>query len=63
MIAAAAELPRGIRINAVSSTVLAEATRHHPLFAGFPPVPAVVVGEAYRAVVEGSMTGTIVPVK
>lgn len=63
VIAAAAELTRGIRINAVSPTVLAEATGYHDLFAGYPPVPAAAVGEAYRAVVEGDMTGTIVPVE
>jgi NADP-dependent 3-hydroxy acid dehydrogenase YdfG len=63
VIAAAAELTRGIRINAVSPTVLAEATGYHELFAGYPPVPALAVGEAYRALVEGDMTGTIVPVE
>lgn len=63
VIAAAAEMTRGIRINAVSPTVLAEATGYHDLFAGFPPVPAAAVGAAYREVVEGDANGAIVRVE
>jgi NAD(P)-dependent dehydrogenase (short-subunit alcohol dehydrogenase family) len=57
--AAAAELPRGIRINAVSPTVLLEATVYHPSFPGFIPVPAAAVAEAYVKSVEGIQTGRI----
>jgi NAD(P)-dependent dehydrogenase (short-subunit alcohol dehydrogenase family) len=45
--AAATELPRGIRINCVSPTVLAESSAYHPYFPGFVPVPAREVGLAY----------------
>lgn len=57
--AAATELPRGIRINAVSPTVLLEATGYHPSFPGFMPVPAATVAEAYVRSVEGVQTGRI----
>lgn len=57
--AAAVELPRGLRINAVSPTVLAEATGYHPTFPGFVPVAAATVAEAYVRSVEGAQTGQI----
>lgn len=57
--AAAVELPRGIRINAVSPTVLAEAPSYHDSFPGFSPVPAATVAEAYVKSVEGVQTGQI----
>lgn len=56
---AAAEMERGIRLNAVSPTVLQEATEYHEAFGGFDPVPARVVGEAFREAVEGGLTGHI----
>lgn len=59
VMAAAAELPRRIRINAVSPTVLAEATGYHEFFPGFPQVPAETVGRAYVKSVEGIQTGQI----
>ena len=57
--AAAVELPRGIRINAVSPTVLVEATGHHPAFPGFTQVSAAAVGQAYVKAVEGVQTGQV----
>lgn len=57
--AAAVELPRGIRINAVSPTVLVEAVDHHPAFPGFTQVPAAAVGQAYVKAVEGYQTGQV----
>lgn len=56
---AAAELPRGLRINAVSPNVLAEATAYHPSFPGFIPVPAARVAQAYVRAVEGVDNGRI----
>jgi NADP-dependent 3-hydroxy acid dehydrogenase YdfG len=57
--AAAAELARGVRINAVSPTVLREAPSYHAAFPGFIPVPAATVAEAYVKSVEGVQTGRI----
>jgi NAD(P)-dependent dehydrogenase (short-subunit alcohol dehydrogenase family) len=59
VMAAAVELPRAIRINAVSPTVLEEATEYHSSFPGFPPVPSSVVGQAYVKSVEGLQTGRV----
>ncbi|SDR96518.1 NAD(P)-dependent dehydrogenase, short-chain alcohol dehydrogenase family [Pseudomonas asplenii] len=56
--AAAIELPRGLRINSVSPTVLVEAMdKYAPYFRGFKPVPAVDVALAYAKSVEGLQTG------
>lgn len=57
--AAAVELPRGLRINAVSPTVLVEATAYHPSFPGFTQVSAAEVGQAYVKAVEGLQTGRV----
>jgi NAD(P)-dependent dehydrogenase (short-subunit alcohol dehydrogenase family) len=57
--AAAIELPRGIRINTVSPTVLVEATGHHAHFPGWTQVSAAAVGQAYVKAVEGAHTGQI----
>ena len=57
--AAAVELPRGLRINAVSPTVLVEATGHHAHFPGFTQVSAATVGQAYVKAVEGFQTGQV----
>ena len=59
VMAAAAELPRGLRINAVSPSVLEEATNYHDYFPGFTKVPAEVVGQAYLKSVEGIQTGRV----
>ena len=57
--AAAVELPRGIRINTVSPTVLVEAVDHHPAFPGWTQVSAAAVGQAYVKAVEGAQTGQV----
>ncbi|WP_269928517.1 short chain dehydrogenase [Kocuria massiliensis] len=59
---AAAELPRGLRINAVSPTVLREATGYHPSFPGFRQVPASDVAQAFVRSIEGVQSGEIFPV-
>ena len=56
--AAAIELPRGMRVNSVSPTVLAEAMgKYAPYFRGFKPVAAADVALAYAKSVEGLQTG------
>lgn len=58
--AAAIELPRGLRINAVSPTILAESVGvYGPFFPGFEPVPAARVALAYQRSVEGAQTGRV----
>lgn len=59
VLAAAAEAPRGIRINTVSPTVLVEATSHHASFPGFTQVPAARVGQSYVKAVRGVQTGQV----
>jgi len=57
--AAATELPRGLRINCVSPTVLAESVAYYPFFPGFTPVPAAEVGLAYLRAMANPLTGRI----
>lgn len=58
--AAAIELPRGLRINAISPTVLTESMDSYgPYFPGFEPVPGARVALAYRRSVEGVQTGQV----
>ena len=58
--AAAIELPRGLRINAVSPGVLVESmSLLGPFFRGFEPVPAARVGLGYARAVEGADTGKV----
>jgi NAD(P)-dependent dehydrogenase (short-subunit alcohol dehydrogenase family) len=57
---AAAELPRGLRINCISPTVLTESVGYHPYFPGFIPVPAWEVGQAYLRAMSTPMTGRII---
>jgi NAD(P)-dependent dehydrogenase (short-subunit alcohol dehydrogenase family) len=57
--AAATELPRGVRINCVSPTVLAESVHYHPYFPGFPPVPAAEVALAYLRAISNPITGRV----
>lgn len=57
--AAAVEMPRGLRINVVSPSVLLESPHYHPAFPGFIPVPAARVAEAYAKSVEGIATGQV----
>ncbi|CAG4894692.1 short chain dehydrogenase [Paraburkholderia gardini] len=57
---AAIELPRGIRINVVSPTVLEESMEGYaPFFRGFEPVSAKRAAQAYLRSVEGAQTGQI----
>ena len=57
---AAIELPRGIRINLVSPTVLTESMENYaPFFRGFEPVDAKKAAQAYLRSVEGAQTGRV----
>ena len=62
VLAAALELPRGIRINAVSPSVLVEATGYHDYFPGFEQVTLAAVGKAYSDAVNGSQNGKTIKV-
>jgi NAD(P)-dependent dehydrogenase (short-subunit alcohol dehydrogenase family) len=56
--AAACELPRGLRINVVSPTVLSESVeKYGAFFPGFESVPAARAALAYRRSVHGVQTG------
>lgn len=58
--AAACELPRGLRINVVSPTVLEESMdKYASFFPGFVPVPAARVAQAYQRSVLGVQTGQV----
>ncbi len=58
VMAAAIEMPRGIRINAVSPTVFEESmAAYGPFFRGFDPVPAARAARAFSRSVEGLETG------
>lgn len=58
--AAAIELPRGVRINAVSPTMLTESRAvFGPFFPGFESVSAAHVAMAYVRSVEGPQTGRV----
>jgi len=57
---AAIELPRGIRINVVSPTVLTESMESYaPFFRGFEPVDASKAAQGYLRSVEGAQTGRV----
>ncbi len=57
---AAIELPRGIRINVVSPTVLSESMESYALyFRGFEPVIAQRAAQAYPRSVEGAQRGRV----
>lgn len=57
---AAIEMPRGIRINAVSPTILAESVeKYGDYFRGFEPIPAARVAHSYSKSVEGAQTGQV----
>jgi NAD(P)-dependent dehydrogenase (short-subunit alcohol dehydrogenase family) len=57
---AAIELPRGLRINIVSPTVISEAMKDYaPFFRGYKPVLATEVALAYSKSVEGAQTGQV----
>ncbi|WP_303846959.1 short chain dehydrogenase [Aeromonas sobria] len=58
--AAACELPRGLRINVVSPTVLEESMdKYADFFPGFVPVPAAKVAQAYKKSVLAIQTGQV----
>jgi NAD(P)-dependent dehydrogenase (short-subunit alcohol dehydrogenase family) len=58
--AAAIELPRGLRINSVSPTVVAESLDSFgPYFRGYKAAPAREVALAYSKSVEGKQTGQV----
>ena len=58
--AAAIEMPRGIRINAVSPTVFVESMgAYGPFFRGFEAVPVARAALAYSRSVEGRETGKV----
>ncbi|RJF97348.1 short chain dehydrogenase [Noviherbaspirillum saxi] len=58
--AAAIELPRGLRINAVNPSVLEESMDNYgPYFHGFEPVPGRRVALAYVKSVDGLHTGNV----
>jgi NAD(P)-dependent dehydrogenase (short-subunit alcohol dehydrogenase family) len=61
--AAAPELPRGIRINVVSPTILEESIEaYKDYFAGHRPVSGRAVADAYLKAITGRMTGaTLIP--
>lgn len=57
---AAIEMPRGIRINCVSPTVITEAMENYaPYFRGYKPVSAADAALAYSKSVEGLQTGQV----
>jgi NAD(P)-dependent dehydrogenase (short-subunit alcohol dehydrogenase family) len=58
--AAAIELPRGIRINAVSPNVFRESMPGYaPFFRGFEPIPVARAALAFSRSVEGAQTGQV----
>jgi NAD(P)-dependent dehydrogenase (short-subunit alcohol dehydrogenase family) len=60
---AAIELPRGLRVNAVSATVFEEAwDAYGSMFAGATPVPVADAARAYVESIEGSATGQVLKV-
>jgi NAD(P)-dependent dehydrogenase (short-subunit alcohol dehydrogenase family) len=56
---AAAELPRGLRINCISPTVLLESPQFHGYFPAFPPVPVADVALAYLRAMSTPITGRV----
>ena len=59
VMAAAIEMPRAMRINVVSPSVLVEATGYHPYFVGFEQVTLAACGEAYAEAVNGNTNGHV----
>lgn len=58
--AAAIELPRGLRVNAVSPTMFTESeAAYGPYFPGFPPVPVAEAARAYVKSALGRQTGQV----
>ena len=62
--AAAIEMPRGIRINAVSPGLLEESVKKYDgYFPGHEPVSSARVGLAFAKSVEGALTGQVIIVE
>ena len=58
--AAAIELPKGLRINVVSPTIVKESeARLGPFFPGMIPVEGWKVGQAYKRAILGAQTGCV----
>jgi NAD(P)-dependent dehydrogenase (short-subunit alcohol dehydrogenase family) len=58
VMAAAVEMPRGIRINAVNPSVFEESMEEYgPFFRGFDPVPVARAARAFSRSIEGLETG------
>lgn len=63
VMAAAIELPRGLRINVVSPALLEDsAIKYDGFFPGHEPVSSTRVGFAYVKSVEGAITGKVIAV-
>lgn len=62
VMAAAAEAPRGIRLNVVSPDVLENSPHYHPAFPGHRHVSDEEVGRAYVLAVEGVVAGRTITV-
>jgi NAD(P)-dependent dehydrogenase (short-subunit alcohol dehydrogenase family) len=63
VIGAAIEMPRGIRINAVSPGLLLDAAvKYDGYFPGHEPVSSARVGFGYAKSVEGAITGQVIAV-
>src|SRR5712692_4358729 len=62
--AAAVELPKGLRINVVSPTILRESeAQFGPFFPGMIPVQGWKVGQAYKRAILGAQTGRVYKVE
>ncbi len=59
VMAAAIEMPRGMRINVVSPSVLVEAPGYHSYFVGFEQVTLEACGVAYAEAVNGTTNGHV----
>jgi len=59
---AALEMPRGIRLNVVSPSILAESTAKYGQSPGRQPVPAQTVADAYLKIVSDAFNGQVVKV-
>ena len=60
VVGASIEMPRGIRLNAVSPTLVEESVEHYgDYFHGFDPIPAAKAALGYCKSVEGLRTGHI----
>jgi NAD(P)-dependent dehydrogenase (short-subunit alcohol dehydrogenase family) len=57
--AAAIELPKGLRINVVSPTILKESAHMGSFFPGVIPVEGWKVGQAYKRAILGAQTGRV----